>query len=204
VIDEIEISVRNNSVIADVNKRQRLIDLIVIPWEQESPDSLYRGEIWRETIQRGAFDGIQDHAGRVPVNRQHVKGDVVGRAVTLDPTSEEGLVGRVKIANTPLGEETLELAADEMLHPSAGYYIKTPRDHILNRRMMTRRVFRAFLDHIAMVDTPAYVGARVLAVREAPSGLTVAEAPLPATPALDEVMNDPLLAWAADRIAATK
>lgn len=200
MIDEIEISVRNNSIIADVDKRQRLIDLIVIPWEQESPDSLYRGEIWRETIQRGAFDGIQDHAGRVPVNRQHVKGDVVGRAVTLDPTSEEGLVGRVKIANTPLGEETLELAADEMLHPSAGYYIKTGRDHILNRRMMTRRVFRAFLDHIAMVDTPAYVGARVLAVREAPSGLTVAETPLPATPVLDEVMNSDVLVWAAARL----
>jgi hypothetical protein len=42
----------------------------------------------------------------------------------------------------------------------------------------------------------------VLAVREAPSGLTVAETPLPATPALDEAMNDPMLAWARDYFAA--
>jgi HK97 family phage prohead protease len=198
----IEIFVRNDSVIADVNKRQRLIDLIVVPWDQEAPDALWRGEVWRETFQRGAFDGIQDHAGRVPVNRQHVKDNVVGRAVTLDPSSQDGLIGRVKIAATERGEETLELAADEMLHPSGGFYIKSPADHILNRRMMTRRVVRAFLDHIALVDTPAYVGARVLAVREAPSGLTVAESPLPPTPALDDAMNDPLLAWAAERLAA--
>lgn len=199
--DEFEIFVRNDSVITEVNQRQRLIDLIVVPWEQEAPEALWRGEFWRESFQRGAFDGIQDHAGRVPVNRQHVKGDVVGRTVTLDPASRDGLVGRVRIGATLRGDETLELASEEMLHPSGGFYIKSPADHIINRRQMTRRVLRAFLDHIGLVDTPAYPGARVLAVREDQTGLAVVETPLPPAPALDDAQNDEVLLWAASRVA---
>jgi HK97 family phage prohead protease len=200
VIDDIEILVRNDSVIADVNQRQRLIDLIVVPWDQEA-EVPWRGEMWRETFNRGAFDGIQEHAGRIRVNREHRKGDTVGRAVSLDPLSVEGLVGRLKIANTPRGDDTLELAADDMLSPSAGFYAKSASDVSLNRRMMTRRVLRAFLDHIAMVEAPAYVGARVLAVREDQSGLAVAETPLPPAPALDDAINDEVLNWAASRLA---
>jgi hypothetical protein len=49
-----------------------------------------------------------------------------------------------------------------------------------------------------MVEAPAYVGAQVLAVRAEPSGLQVAE--LPPTPALDEVMNSEVFAWARDRL----
>lgn len=197
-----EILLRNDSVIADVNQRQRLIDLVVTPWDQEA-DVPWKGEIWRETFERGAYDGIEDHAGRVRVNREHVKGDTVGRAVSFDPTSNEGLVSVLKIANTPRGDDTLELAADECLSASAGFYVKQPSDVRLNRRAMTRRVVRAFLDHIAMVETPAYVGARVLAVREDQSGLTVAETPLPATPVLDEITDDELFEWADRRLAGT-
>jgi len=203
VTTDYEILVRNAAVVTAVNQRQRLIDLIVTPWDEEA-DVPWQGEMWRETFQRGAYDGIQDHAGRVPVNRQHEKFKVVGRTVSLDPFASEGLVARTKIAATPLGDETLELAADEMLHPSAGYYCKTPADIQINRQRKTRRVIRAFLDHIGMVDSQAYVGARVLAVREASSGLTVTETPLLATPALDAVQNDPLLEWARERLAAIK
>jgi hypothetical protein len=52
-----------------------------------------------------------------------------------------------------------------------------------------------------MVEDRAYQGAEVLAVRAGPSGLTVVEhSPLPETPALDEAMNDDVLAWAASRL----
>lgn len=193
-----EIFLRNDSVIADVNQRQRIIDLIVVPWDQEA-EVPWRGEMWRETFQRGAYDGIQEHAGRVRVNREHRKGDTVGRAISLDPSAREGLVGRLKIAATLRGDDTLELAADDMLSASAGYYVKSPEDTIINRRMMTRRVVRAFLDHVGMVETPAYVGARVLAVRAEQSGLVVAETPLPPAPALDDAMNDEVLEWASSR-----
>lgn len=199
--DEFEILIRNDARIADVDKRQRIIDIVVVPWDEEG-DVVWRGENWRETFQRGAYDGIQEHAGRIRVNREHVKGDTVGRAASLDPSAAEGLIGRLKIATTLRGDDTLELAADDALSASPGYYVKKPSDVVLNRRQMTRRVVRAFLDHIGLVESPTFAGARVLAVRAEQSGLMVAESPLPPTPALDEVMNDPLFAWAAERLAA--
>jgi hypothetical protein len=64
---------------------------------------------------------------------------------------------------------------------------------------MTRRIMRAFVDHIGFVEDPAYVGAEVLAVRAGQSGLLVAEQPLPETPNLDEWRSDPTLQWAAKR-----
>jgi phage head maturation protease len=192
---DVEILVRNDSVIADVNQRLRLVDLIVVPWDQEA-EVAWRGEFWRESFQRGAF-----HAGRIRVNREHVKGDTVGRAVSLDPKATDGLLARLKIAATPRGDDTLELANDDMISASAGFFTKSPADVTVNRRNLTRRVLRAFLDHIGMVESPAYVGARVLAVREDQSGLAVAEEPLYAAPALDEVMNSPVLQWAAERLA---
>jgi hypothetical protein len=88
-----------------------------------------------------------------------------------------------------------------MISASIGYFVKQASDVMVNKRIKMREVLRAFLDHLALVESPAYEGAQVLAVREAPSGLTVAETPLPATPALDEAMNDPLLAWARDYFA---
>lgn len=197
-----EILLRNDSMITDVNQRQRIIDLVVVPWDEEA-EVPWRGETWRETFQRGAFDGIEEHAGRIRVNREHQKGDTVGRAVSLDPSANDGLIGRLKIANTPRGDDTLELAADDMLSPSVGCYSKRPSDVTLNRRVMTRRVVRAFLDHIAMVEAPAYVGARVLAVRADQSGLAVAEMPLPSTPMLDQLMDDELFAWTANRLSRT-
>jgi phage head maturation protease len=201
--NDFELLVRNDSVIADVNQRLRLIDLIVVPWDQEA-EVPWHGEMWRETFQRGAFDGIEGHAGRIRVNREHVKGDTVGRAVSLDPQAAEGLLARLKIAATARGDDTLELAADDMLSPSAGFYNKSPSDVTVNRRNLTRRVLRAFLDHIAMVEAPAYAGARVLAVREEQSGLATVETPLYAAPALDEAINDPVFQWAAARVAKSE
>lgn len=191
---DFEILVRNDSVIADVNQRQRLIDLIAVPWDQEA-EVPWHGEMWRESFQRGAFDGIEAHAGRIRVNREHVKGDTVGKVVTLDPSHADGLLARLKIANTPRGDDTLELAADDMISASLGYYVKSPGDVSLNRRTLTRRVLRAFLDHLGMVESPAYVGARVLAVREEQSGQAT-DTPLPSVPALDDAINDDVLNWA--------
>lgn len=199
--NDVEILVRNDSTIAEVNQRQRLIDLIAVPWGQEA-DVGWRGEIWRETFVRGAFAGIEGHAGRIRVNREHVIGDTVGRVVSLDPNHEDGLLARIKIADTPRGNDTLELAADDMISPSIGYYVKAPSDVEVNRRAMTRRVMRAFLDHLGMVESPTWDGARVLAVRAGQPGLATADTtPLHAAPALDEAMNDEVLQWATSRLA---
>lgn len=189
------------ATLADVDAKQRIIELVAVPWDEEA-DVKWRGEMWREVFRRGAFDGIEEHAGRVRVNREHIIGDTVGKTVSLDPASTVGLLARVKIAQTLRGDETLQLASEDMLSASIGYFIKSPSDVVINKRTKLREVMRAFLDHLAMVESPAYAGAQVLAVREGSSGLAVAEgAPLPSTPALDDAMNDPMLAWAAARLA---
>jgi phage head maturation protease len=196
-----EIFLRNDASLADVDVKQRIIDLIAVPWNQVAMVP-WRGEMWAEMFRRGAFDGIEDHAGRIRVNRQHIEGDTVGKVIELEPSAGVGMLGRVRIAKTLRGDETLQLAEEDMLSPSIGYYVKLPSDVNVDKRNKTREVMRAFLQHLSLVETPAYEGAQVLAVREAPSGLTVAETPLPATPALDAAMHDPVLVWARERLAA--
>jgi HK97 family phage prohead protease len=192
-----------NSTLTDVDHKQRLIDLIAVPYDQET-EVLWRGELWNEVFDRGAFTGIEDHAGRVRVNREHVVGDTVGKVVAFDSSHPDGLMARVKIAQTPRGDETLALAEEDMISASVGYRVKNPSDVSLNKRTRVRRVLKGFLDHLAMVEAPAYVGAGVLAVREESSGLAVAESPLPPTPMLDELRDDEAFQWAAERLLRTQ
>lgn len=189
-----------NSTLTGVDAKLRVIDLVAVPWDEET-EVLWRGEPWREVFRRGAFDGIEDHAGRVRVNREHRIGDTVGKVVRFDPADPIGLLARVKIAETERGDETLALAEEDMISASVGYYVKMPSDVRVNKRTRMREVTRAFLQHLGMVEAPAYEGAQVLAVRAEQSGLTVTEPPLPETPALDEAMCSPVLAWARARVA---
>lgn len=187
-----------NSTLADVDAKLRLIDLIAVPWDEEA-DVFWRAEWWRESFDRHSFDGIESHAGRVRVNREHVTGDTVGKVVAFEPSHKVGLWTRTKIASTPRGDETLALAEEDMISASIGYRIENPADVDVNKRTKSRRVMRAFMDHLGMVEAPAYSGAQVLAVRAEQSGLQVAEIPLPDTPALDDWMNDEVFAWAKSR-----
>ena len=162
---ESEVFVRSDVQVADVDAKQRLIDLLVVPWDQEA-DVFERGEWWHEVIRRGAFDGLEDHIGRVRVNREHRIGDTVGKLVWADPKAASGLLARAKIAKTVLGDDTLGLAEDDAISPSMGYRIKHPDDIRHDRRTRVREVRRAFLDHLGLVEAPTWEEARVLAVRE--------------------------------------
>lgn len=195
-----EIEIRA-STLTDIDTKLRLIDVIAVPWEQET-EVFWNGEVWREVFTRGAFSGVEDHAGRIRVNREHVRGDTVGKVVHLEDI-DLGLLARVKVAETPRGDETLALAEEDMVSASVGFRIKDPvRDVQVNKRTRTRRILRAFLDHLAMVEAPAYAGAQVLAVRADQPGLpAVEQKPLPETPVLDEFRNSEALAWALDRLA---
>jgi HK97 family phage prohead protease len=196
-----EILCRDDATLKDVDVKQRLITVLAVPWEQEA-QIVWRGETWNEVFTRGAFDGLEDHAGRVRVNRQHTIGDTVGKAVQFETQDPQGLIARIRIAKTLRGDETLALADEDMIGPSVGFMIKKPSDVVLHRQRMLRRVNRAFLDHISLVESPAYEGARVLSVREAPTRLTVMENPLPETPSLDEFTNDDVLKWALSRVSS--
>lgn len=184
-----EIEVRNqHSTLTDVDVKERIIEMVAVPYEEEAIVE-YRSESWREVFTRGSFTGLEERAGKVRVNREHMRGDTVGKGLSFDTSASEGLPARIKIAKTLRGDETLALAEEDMLSPSIGFRIKSPRDVILNHTERLRRVTKAFLDHIALVESPAYAGAKVLAVRED-------DRPEIETPLLDAYQDDEVLLWA--------
>jgi len=93
----------------------------------------------------------------------------------------------------------LDLAEDDMISPSVGYRAQKPTDVDLDKQARLRTVRNAFLDHLGMVEDPAFKGAKVLAVRGEPSAPPEVDGPLPATPNLDEYLTDPILTWARGR-----
>src|SRR5918995_6048719 len=54
------------SVLQDVNVKQRIVELIIVPYDQEA-DVFWRGDLWHESHDRNAYRGIEDHVGRVQV-----------------------------------------------------------------------------------------------------------------------------------------
>jgi HK97 family phage prohead protease len=166
------------ATVTGVSYPDRTIELIVTPYEEETLAD-WKGRMVKEIFARGAFEGIQRRASRIKVYRDHFDTQtVVGRAVELHPSREEGLVADVKISNTPLGDETLTLADDGVLGASAGYLPLPGGEKWLTRSSV--RILKGWLGHIALVPEPAYEGARVLAVRSKPDGTA-------ATPNLDQV-----------------
>jgi phage head maturation protease len=183
------IEIRSSTEIAEVDSRQRIITLLTVPYERWAKVE-YRGEVWDEVFSRTAFDGIEKRPQRVRVNREHLRGDTVGKAVAFYPDRPEGLVSEVRISKTLRGDDTLALAEDDCLSSSVGFGV-LPSNQVLDRRLMQRRINTAWLDHIALVESPAYEGADVLNVRDAPapagSGVPLL------TPVLDDFLTDPLI-----------
>lgn len=180
-----------------VDFEQRLITVIAVPYEQPTQVE-YRSEIWNELFERGSLDGVTGAPHRVRVNRDHNKSRTIGKVVQFDPDHPEGLVAEVRVAKTPLGDETLALASEDMLSASVGFGVR-PSDQSLDRKTMTRRIKRAYMDHLSFVESPAYQGAQVLSVR----GVTADEAaklePI-RTPLLDQFTTDDVLRWATERL----
>ena len=183
--------------VESVDFAQRLITVVVVPYDQPAKIE-YRSEIWDESFMRGSLDGCAAAPHRVRANRSHNADLIVGKATQFWPDRDEGLVGEIRIAKTPLGDETLHLADEDMISASVGFGVR-PVDQVLDRRSMTRRIKKAYLDHVAFVQTPAYDGARVLAVRDTTGGEVAGLQPIH-TPFLDELASDELLRWASERL----
>lgn len=164
-----------------VDFAQRLIDMLVIPYGQASDKAEYQGRLVTEVIAPGAFQGVETRNDHVTANREHDYGRTFGKVVEYSHDNPAGLVARVKVSETPLGDETLQLASDGVLKASAGMVVRR-RDRIIRNGVHT--VKRAFLDHVALVPNPAYRGTDVLAVRQ---GQQVGEVVDPPTPRLDAI-----------------
>lgn len=174
-----------DATVGAVNFAQRIIEMVAVPYEEEAVVE-YRGEFWKESFDRGSFDGLEKRPNRVKAFREHDPAKLVGKALAFHPSRDEGLVAEVRVANTSLGDETLSLASEDMLDVSVGFAAR-PSDQVLDRQSRTRRIRKAFLDHLAFVAQPAYAGAHVVAVRSSEAVADQAE-PL-ITPNVDEVLG---------------
>lgn len=172
----------------DVQPSKRIVTIVAAPYETETYVRTADGRFVLESIARGAWDGVERRANRVKVNRDHDTSRTVGRAVALHPSRAEGLVAELRIAQTPLGDESLALAEDRVLDASVGF-APFPGFELWNRDRSARSIAKAFLGHIALVPDPAYETANVLDVRNSggTTGLVVA-----GTPILDRLLAERL------------
>lgn len=183
-----------SALVANTNESQRIVTVIVAPYEQPTP-VMWRDEVWTEWFERSAWDGIEKRPNRVRANRAHDRGRTCGKAVKFFPSRQEGLVAEIRMAQTLLGDETLELAKDDCLSVSAGF-AALPADQDINRAAKTRAIKTAYLDHISFVEDPAYPGAEVLDVRE--NQIIIPDEIMPEPergPSPIDLMNDPLFLW---------
>jgi phage head maturation protease len=155
-------AVEYRSAAATIDRDQRIITIIAAPYEAPAQVE-YRGRVWTEVFSRSAFNEIEQRANKIRVNRDHVRGRTIGKVVKFNPRHRQGLLAEIRVARTVLGDESLALASEDCLSASVGFGVPAGGEQ-LDHRARIRRINRAVLDHIALVESPAYTGAAVLAV----------------------------------------
>lgn len=175
------------ATLVEVRYPERIIEIIAMPYDEiafvEFP--VGSGRMIREVCERGAYEGVQRRANRIKVNRDHEIQRTVGRCRALYPSRVEGLVAEMKIAQTPLGDETLALADDGILDASAGF-LPFPGGETWTENRSLRRLTKCWLGHIALTPEPAYEGANMLALRSSGFGEVLPAIKVP-TPNLDAI-----------------
>ena len=129
---------------------------------------LDRGRMVVETFARGALADADP--ARVPLTARHPTDNQqlpIGKTLSIAERADAAW-GEWWVSKTATGDEVLELARDGVpLGLSIGFKEVTGGSRWSpDRRRVTRT--RAQLDHIAIVRTPAYVGAGVVGVRSEP------------------------------------
>jgi HK97 family phage prohead protease len=145
---------------------ERILFGPLIPWGVEAR-VLDRGRLVLEQFERGALADVSP--ARVPLTARHPRDNQelpIGVGVELEERSDAAW-GAWKVSRTAAGDEVLELARDGVpLGLSIGFMeVAGGSRWSPDRRRVVRT--RALVDHVAVVRTPAYVGAGVVGVREA-------------------------------------
>ena len=136
----------------------------LLPWNVEAR-VMDRGRMVVETFARGALADADPT--RVPLTVRHPRDNQelpIGVGVELEERADAAW-GAWRVSRTAAGDEVLELAKDGVpLGLSIGF-MEVPGGSRWSpdRRRVTRT--RALVDHVAVVRTPAYVGAGVVGVR---------------------------------------
>lgn len=117
-----------------------------------------------EQFAPGTFaDLVSSHARVKLTDYNHSDKRVPVGASLLFEERSAGLWGRFRLNNTPEGESARANAAEGVYQGlSIGFY---PRAEEL--RAGVRTVTSAHLDHVSLVEQPAYVDARIMALRNA-------------------------------------
>jgi HK97 family phage prohead protease len=170
-----------SAVIEAVDYPDRTISLLVAPYD-EWAEVEYKGRIVEESLAPGAFGAVRNRARKFLVNMEHDPARWVGTVLDLVPDDPTGLQAKVKIRRCAEGDQALNDAADELLGASIGMAV-APGDELVDGHR--RRIRKAFLDHIALTATPAYLGAKVLEVRSAAPVVTPPV--ISSTPNLDAI-----------------
>ena len=171
------------ATIADVTRSRREISVIAVPYDEET---VIREPLrtYVESFAPTAFTGVQRRItgrSKVTVNREHDPARTVGKVAALEPNHRDGLHATLRLTRDhPLADETLALAADDVLSASISFSPMVDGAEWSDDGQRCR-ISRAYLRHIALVAEPAYEGATILAVRNA------AAVVVSATPWLDAV-----------------
>jgi phage head maturation protease len=168
-----DVTGERESLVQGVEYGKREITVIAVPYEEEAVVNDGFGPL-REKFARSAFSGIESRAGRVSANRDHNRERAIGLVKSFDSKAERGLVSVVKVSPTPLGDETLQLAADGVLSASISFSARSAHAPVLNG---LRTVYKAFLRHLAFTPEPAYEGAAVLDVRNPEEPVSFGDTP---------------------------
>lgn len=162
-----------SAAIEDVAFGKREITLIAVPYGVEAVVPDWRPQATREKFMGGSFDGIESRMSRITLNRDHSKERVIGGARAINTKDAKGLITTFKVSNTPLGDESLQLAADGVLFGSIEFGARS-QDAAIKDGVMT--FYRAFLRHVGLTPDPAYEGADIINVR---TGESIADSPTP-------------------------
>lgn len=144
-----EVLYRSASNDVDINESKREVEGVAVPYGVDQPIT----PDLTERFEFGSFSNQLSSAHRTFFTRGHLAhgGSVIGKAIELRE-SAEGLIGKWKISNTAIGDETLELLRDDVLKGlSIGFRTKQ------NRRdgKVTVRT-SAHLVETAVVEEAAY------------------------------------------------
>jgi phage head maturation protease len=161
------------AAIDDVAFGKREITLIAVPYNEEAAVPDWQPEADRESFMPGSFEGIESRTRQITLNRDHSRERVIGSGLSFDTKHQRGLLSTFKVSKTPLGDESLQLAADGVLRASISFSARS-QDMAVKDGVM--RFYRAFIGHVALTPEPAYAGADVLNVR---TGETLADTPTP-------------------------
>jgi hypothetical protein len=77
------------STVTGVNFGQRIIEVIAAPYDETAVVE-YRGELWNESFDRHAFDGIEKQPNRVRANRDHDRQRTIGKVVNFLAVTPRG------------------------------------------------------------------------------------------------------------------